>query len=89
MDSLQKLVCANCGAGLPAEKTATGAIRCAHCGTLYLPPQGRGGGVHISGGPVTIGGDLVSGDKTIYIDQRPRSLLERLLALLRPKGESR
>jgi hypothetical protein len=85
MESPEKLVCASCGAALPAEKTSEGVIWCAHCGTPYRPPSGQaGGGIHFSAGStVIIRGDMVAGDKVVY--QPPRSLWQRLLAALRPK----
>jgi hypothetical protein len=83
MESLQKLVCSSCGAALPADQHPARIVRCAHCGTLYVPPGNGQGGIYLSG-TVTVKGDLVGGDKVVVV-QRSRSLLERILAVLQPK----
>ena len=74
---LQAWTCIKCGAALPAEVGPSKLVTCKHCGTLFKLPatKARTGGINISGGPVTIGGDLVGGSKIVTGSNDARSIV--------------
>ncbi len=66
---LQAWTCVKCGAALPAEVATGEVVTCGYCGTPFSLPAAttRHGGVTISGGSVTIGGDLIGGSKRVIV----------------------
>jgi hypothetical protein len=66
---LQTWTCVKCGAALPAEAATGELVTCGYCGTPFKLPtaQTRRGGVTISGGTVTIGGDIIGGSKHVIV----------------------
>lgn len=64
---LQPWTCIKCGAALPVEVGTGQLVTCKHCGTSFKLPEAkmRPAGINISGGPVTIGGDVVGGSKIV------------------------
>jgi hypothetical protein len=64
---LQSWTCVKCGAALPAEAATGELVTCGYCGTPFSLPTAttRCGGISISGGSVTIGGDLIGGSKRV------------------------
>ena len=66
---LQAWTCVKCGAALPAEAGTGELVTCGYCGTPFKLPtvQTRRGGVTISGGAVTIGGDVVGGSEHVIV----------------------
>ncbi len=64
---LQALTCAKCGAALPAEAGTGETVTCGYCGTAFKLPTARRGGVTISGGSITIGGDVIGGSKRVIV----------------------
>ena len=67
--ALQAWTCAKCGAALPAQAGTGEIVTCGHCGTAFKLPKAtaRSGGVSISGGSVTVGGDIVGGSKHVIM----------------------
>jgi hypothetical protein len=65
----QAWTCGKCGAALPAEAATGEMVTCGYCGTAFKLPtaQTRRGGVSISGGAVTIGGDVIGGSKRVIM----------------------
>ena len=66
---VQAWTCVKCGAALPAEAGLGALVTCGYCGTPFKLPtaQTRRGGVTISGGAVTIGGDIIGGSKHVIV----------------------
>ncbi len=66
---LQAWTCVKCGAALPAEAGTGELVTCGYCGTPFSLPTAktRRGGVTISGGAVTIGGDVIGGSKRVIV----------------------
>ncbi len=64
---LQAWTCVKCGAALPAEAGTGELVTCGYCGTAFKLPTARSGGVNISGGAVTIGGDVIGGSKRVIV----------------------
>ena len=62
---LQAWTCGKCGAALPAEAGTGELVTCGYCGTPFTLPTAKAssGGVTISGGSVTIDGDVIGGSK--------------------------
>jgi hypothetical protein len=89
-DAAQTLACPACGAALPSEAQAGRPFQCRHCGNLVVVPDKAGlpGGVTFSGGRVTVGGDVVGGDKITFGSASParrpwwRRVWDRLRGLL-------
>lgn len=73
--SLQAWTCIQCGAALPAEAGTGELVTCGYCGTPFKlsAPKARSGGVNISGGSVTIGGDLIGGSKMVMPPGAPHA----------------
>ena len=65
----QAWTCARCGAALPVEAGTGELVICGYCGTPFVLPTARTrcGGVSISGGSVTIGGDVIGGTKHVVV----------------------
>jgi hypothetical protein len=64
---LQAWTCVKCGAALPAEAGTGALVTCGYCGTAFKLPTARSGGVSISSGSITIGGDVVGGSKRVIM----------------------
>lgn len=73
---LQAWTCTKCGAALPRETGECDTVTCGYCATVYrLPrPKKRTGGIQISGN-VSVGGDLIGGDR-IIVNIAPPSTAE-------------
>jgi hypothetical protein len=77
-NQLQAWTCIKCGAALPAEAATGELVTCGYCGTPFSLPTAktRCGGVTISGGSVTIGGDIIGGSKrVIFTGEVPSATL--------------
>ena len=79
---LQAWTCAKCGAALPAEAGMGELVTCGYCGTPFKLPaeQTRSGGVSISGGSVTIGGDVIGGSVVKIVPRSPAVDAEPIVA---------
>jgi hypothetical protein len=67
IDQLQALTCVKCGAALPAEAATGEMVTCGYCGTAFKLPTAHSGGVSISGGSITVGGDVIGGSKRVIV----------------------
>jgi hypothetical protein len=76
INQLQALTCVKCGAALPAEAATGEMVTCGYCGTAFKLPtaQARSGGVSISGGLITVGGDIIGGSKRVIMTSEAPSV---------------
>ena len=66
-EQLKDWTCTKCGAALPREVTNCGTLSCTYCGSVFSTPRPRkfSGGVNISGETITVGGDIIGGDRIV------------------------
>jgi hypothetical protein len=70
-EQLKAWACSKCGAPLPDSSTERFTLTCASCGTVYRMPQastGRSGGIYFNGGTISVGGEVVGGDKIVIVN---------------------
>lgn len=68
VDMLTHWACTQCGAPLPEGERAERLVTCTACGTRFVVRETAGEtGVVIQSQVVTIGGDVIHGDKIVHV----------------------
>jgi hypothetical protein len=72
-EQLKAWICMKCGAPLPKPEDDVLSVQCASCGTVFQIPQAemRSAGVQISGDNIVVHGDIVGGNRIVYVEAQP------------------
>ncbi len=85
-EQLKAWTCSKCGAALPRKPEDSETVACAYCGSVFRLPRPRehSGGVQINGSTITVGGDVIGGDRIVIVsDGTIDRLFESLLVVIK------